>query len=472
MRKSMSRFFVCLLAAALLCTQLTVGVFAAPPGRTAAGQAAAEELYELGLFLGSGTLPNGSPNFDLDRTPYRGEAVVMLVRLLGAEEEAKSGQFSHSFTDAAEWADAHIGYAYTNGITNGVSTTKFGTYSSIDLPQFLTFVLRALGYNDVDWRNPYPTADAVGLYYPDGDGFYRADIALICLDALDCQLKGQDMTLRTKLINSGAIDEKPGNQFPGVFVPGPVAPLVTQITVSSPDEFITQLAIATLGHAEKITVYVPNGQTANYVQALGDTLYDLSSPFSEVSGYTISFNSSNTIWVTPAYSDAVRIMAWLEGRAGSLSDQDAEVLSAAQAIHNALVTPGMSEYEQVKAFHNYLVNNTEFRETGERSHSAAGPLLDGFAVCEGYSKALDILCYLSGIECVCINGTGNGGSHGWNKVKIDGQWYNIDVTWDDPISSRPILTYDYFLVSDSVLAQDHAWIPYSFWPVAPASYSR
>ena len=72
MRKSMSRFFVCLLATALLCTQLTVGVFAVPPGRTAAGQAAAEELYELGLFLGSGTLPNGSPNFDLDRIPLTG----------------------------------------------------------------------------------------------------------------------------------------------------------------------------------------------------------------------------------------------------------------------------------------------------------------------------------------------------------------------------------------------------------------
>lgn len=182
--------------------------------------------------------------------------------------------------------------------------------------------------------------------------------------------------------------------------------------------------------------------------------------------------SANIIRFTPQYSDAVRVMVWLEGRRDSLSAEDTRMFNAAQSIHDALVTPGMSEYDQVKAFHDYIINNTEYRETGDRSHNAAGPLLDGLAVCEGYSNALDILCYLSGIECIRVNGVSNGGSHAWNKVKIDGQWYNIDVTWDDPVSSRPLLRYDYFLVSDSALARDHDWIAYSFWPVAPANYGQ
>ena len=473
MKKTMNRIFTCLLAAALLCTHLTANAFAASQGRDAAGQAAAEELYELGLFLGSGKLPDGSPNFDLDRTPTRGEAVVMLVRLLGAEDEAQAGHFSHPFTDTTGWADAYLGYAYTNRIANGISGTKYGTYNETTLDQFLTFVLRALGYSDVDWRNPYPTADAAGLYYPVGDGFYRSDVALICLDALDCQIKGQNMTLRTRLINSGAIDAESGRQPSGVFVPGPVAPLVTEITVSSPDEFITRLAAATLGHAEKITVYVPNGQTTSYVQALGNSFHSLSNPFSEASGYVISYNYSNTLWISPAYSDATRIMAWLEGRLDRLSDHETKVFNAAKAVHDALVTPGMSEYDQVKVFHDWLVNNTEYdTSANESSYDAAGPLLYHRAVCDGYSKALDLLCYLSGIDCVRINGVGNGGGHAWNKVKIDGQWYNVDVTWDDPVSTRPILRYDYFLVSDDVLAKDHSWTAYSFWPVAPSNYSR
>lgn len=476
MRKSINRFYVCLLAAVLLCTQLTVGVFAAPPGREAAGRTAAGELYKLGLFKGVGTLPDGSPDFDLARTPTRGEALVMLVRLLGADEEAQAGYYTHPFTDAG-WADAYVGYAYTNGITSGISSTEYGTGNQATLAQFLTFVLRALGYSEVDWQNPYPTADAVGLYYPQEDGFYRSDVALISLDALDCQIRGQDMTLRTKLIDSGVIGSNQSSQPSGVFVPGPVAPLVTQITVSSTDEFITQLAVATLGHAQQITAYVPNGQASDYVQALGSTLNSLSSPFSEANGYSVSYYS-NIIWFTPLYSDATRIMAWMEGRLDRISEMETAVLDKARAVHDALVTPGMSEYDRVKAFHDWLVNNSEYDLTfSDVSYDAAGPLLYGRAVCDGYSKALDLLCYLSGIDCVRINGeatnsTGSTDGHAWNKVEIDGQWYNIDVTWDDPVSNRPILSYNYFLVGDNVLARDHDWIAYSFWPEAPASYRK
>ena len=472
MRTVFYRFFICLLAAVLLCSQLTVDIFAAVPSdRASAGQSAAEELFELGLVKGTGKLPDGSPNFDLARTLTRGEAVVMLVLLLGAEEDALTGDYSHPFTDAG-WADAYIGYAYANHLTNGVSDTEYNTQGETSLSQFLTLVLHALGYSDVDWRNPYPVADAVGLDYPMGEGFYRADLMVICLNALDCSLKDQDITLRTKLVNAGVIDAEPDSRPAEAFVPGPVAPLVTEISVSSQDDFIARLAVATLGHAEQIIIDVPNGQTTHYVQVLNSALYSLSNPFSEAKGYRFSKDDFSTILFYPMYSDAARVMAWLEGRADSLSEQDAELFNAAQKIHDALVTPSMSEYDQVKAFHDYIVNNTEYGDAGDRSHSAVGSLLDGLAVCEGYADALDLLCYLSGIECICVNGYGNGGRHGWNKVKIDGQWYNVDVTWDDPISTQPVLRYDYFLVSDGVLARDHDWIAYSFWPVASSDYVR
>lgn len=472
MKTTISRFFVCLLAVVLLCAQMTVSAFATPPGRDAAGQAAAEALYELGLFLGGGNLPDGSPDFELDRTPTRAEALVMLVRLLGAEEETKTGRYSHPFTDAG-WADAYIAYGYTNGITKGVSSTEYGIDEDATLAQFLTFVLRALGYSNVDWQNPYPAADAVGLYYPEGEGFYRADVALICLKALDCRIKDQDTTLRTRLISSGAIDAELGGHLSGTFVPGPVAPLITEITVTNQDDFLIQLAEATLGHAQQITIHVPDGQAASYVQIAGNAFQrSLSHPFSEASGYGCSYYPSE-IYFKPSYSDSVRIMAWLEGRSDGLSDQDTRTLNAARTVHDSLVTPGMSEYDQVKAFHDWLVNHTEYDLTfSDSSYDAAGPLLYGRAVCDGYSKALDLLCYFSGIECLRINGESNGGGHAWNKVKIDGQWYNIDVTWDDPVSTRPILRYDYFLISDSALAADHQWVAYSIWPAAPADYVK
>ena len=211
--------------------------------------------------------------------------MVVLVRFLGVENEALTGHYSHPFVDAG-WAEAYIAYAYANHITNGVSSTEYNTFGETSLNQFLTLVLQALGYDGVDWRNPYSAADAVGLYYPVGEGFYRADMLLICLNALDCRIKDQDMTLRTKLTNAGVIGPGADSQPSETFVPGPVAPLVTEITVSSTDDFIAQLAVAALGHAEQITIHVPNGQTANYVQALGNALYSLSSPFTEASGYS------------------------------------------------------------------------------------------------------------------------------------------------------------------------------------------
>ena len=101
----------------------------------------ANALKSLGLFLGS---DNG---FELDRKPTRVEAVIMLIRLLGKEAEAKSGTYSHPFTDVPAWADNYVGYAYENSLANGTGKTTFGTEDAT-AQMFATFVLRALGYQD------------------------------------------------------------------------------------------------------------------------------------------------------------------------------------------------------------------------------------------------------------------------------------------------------------------------------------
>lgn len=87
---------------------------------------AAETLYGLGLFQGTGTDAAGRPNFDLERAPTRAEAVTMLVRLLGKEDAARAGAWQTPFTDVADWAKPYVGYAYANGLTDGVDPTHFG----------------------------------------------------------------------------------------------------------------------------------------------------------------------------------------------------------------------------------------------------------------------------------------------------------------------------------------------------------
>lgn len=96
----------------------------------------------------------------------------------------------------------------------------------------------------------------------------------------------------------------------------------------------------------------------------------------------------------------------------------------------------------------------EYDENGEPSsrreaHNLKGGLLENTCVCEGYSKILQQVLKCSGIDCKCITGIGEStdSAHAWNQVKIDGQWYNCDLTWDAEKlkNNRPL---DYCLQSD------------------------
>ena len=82
-------------------------------------QAAAEQLYCLGLLNGAGTNPDGTPDFNLGGTMTRGEAIIMVVRLSGYEGQALSRDWDHPFTDVEPWADPYVGLAYARGISRG-----------------------------------------------------------------------------------------------------------------------------------------------------------------------------------------------------------------------------------------------------------------------------------------------------------------------------------------------------------------
>lgn len=156
----------------------------------------------MGLFGGTGTDANGNPIFDLDRAPTRQEVITMLVRLLGKEAEAKAGTWSVPFSDIADWARPYVGYAYTNGLTNGTSATTYGGTDVVTASQYLTFVLRALGYEagtDFQWDRAWELSDRIGLtsgqYNINTSSFTRGDVAIISAQALNVSLKNLPYTL-------------------------------------------------------------------------------------------------------------------------------------------------------------------------------------------------------------------------------------------------------------------------------------
>lgn len=155
----------------------------------------ARALNSLGLFKGVGMKNDGSPDYALGRTPTRNDAVTMLVRLLGKEEEALAGEWEVPFTDVVEWAKPYVGYAYNNGLTGGISATEFGGDNDVTAAQYMTFVLRALGYSsetDFQWNNPWDLALELGLrdekdYTTERENlnFVRGGVAIISYRALN-----------------------------------------------------------------------------------------------------------------------------------------------------------------------------------------------------------------------------------------------------------------------------------------------
>lgn len=180
-----------------------------------AQEAAAWELYRLGLFLGKGTLANGQPDFALEQQCSREEALTMLLRLLGREREIGAGDAAaHPFRDVSGWASPYVGFAYRNGIAYGTGAATFSGSNPTTVSQELTFLLRALGYQsgqDFDWAAPWSLSDQVGLtegQYHAGHqnaSISRGDVVLLCKAALDCKLAGKTITLRQDLTNRGVI---------------------------------------------------------------------------------------------------------------------------------------------------------------------------------------------------------------------------------------------------------------------------
>lgn len=102
--------------------------------------------------------------------------------------------------------------------------------------------------------------------------------------------------------------------------------------------------------------------------------------------------------------------------------------------------------------------DTEAASNGEnwKAYTQYGALVDGKAVCEGYARAMQSLLSCAGLESTLVSGTSKGMLHMWNLVKIDGDWYHLDATWND---SDSLVSYKYFNVTDEMIGEDHAVFP-------------
>lgn len=167
----------------------------------------AEALKTLGLFQGT------NKGFELEKTLTREQAITLIVRLLGAEAEAKEKNPEHPFTDVLAWASPYVGYGYQNALVKGVSETLFGYGKLVTEAQFLTMVLRLLQYEDdtdFTWNKSAELAEKLGLpVVPANSGEYtRGNAVDVIWALLETKFKSGGKTLAQTLIEKGVFTEK------------------------------------------------------------------------------------------------------------------------------------------------------------------------------------------------------------------------------------------------------------------------
>lgn len=128
---------------------------------------------------------------------------------------------------------------------------------------------------------------------------------------------------------------------------------------------------------------------------------------------------------------------------------------------------GKSDYEKLKIIHDYLIENVEYDSTllEDNIYNIYGALINKKCVCEGYAKTYQYLMNELGINNVIVIGTGTNSkneteNHAWNYVQLNGNWYAVDVTWDDPIiigggKLTKDLKYQYFLKGQKTMSENH-----------------
>lgn len=185
-----------------------------------------------------------------------------------------------------------------------------------------------------------------------------------------------------------------------------------------------------------------------------------------LNNYTHPYNSFKTIKMSITENGEITI------KVGYLYNDDEikTINKYVDKLINDLYDKNKDDYENLKAIHDYIINNTKYdvirNDTGDskyKSYSAYGPVVDGYATCSGYADLMAIILSKLNYENYKISTTkeeisyeSNG--HVWNALKIKDKWLHLDLTWDDPVASdgKDYLYHKYFLVTnDEMKEADH-----------------
>ena len=170
-----------------------------------------------------------------------------------------------------------------------------------------------------------------------------------------------------------------------------------------------------------------------------------------LNNYVHPYNSSNNIKLTYGGNYTIGITV-------NKAYTNEEIYQINKVVDNVIrekITNSTPTKEKIKIIHDYIIDNTEYdklkyenkEDTTYKSNTAYGVLIEGFGTCNGYADAMAIFLDKMNV----INYKISNDEHIWNLVYLEGKWYHLDLTWDDPISDMNINRDTYFLITTDTL---------------------
>lgn len=200
----------------LVVLAMLIGLLIVPAGAAPSAESVrhADCLNALHLFQGTNS------GYQLENTPTRLQCLIMLIRLIGVEEEALACTKPNPFTDIT-YGVPYVAYAYDRQLTLGVSKTKFAPNDPLDASGYTVFLLRALGYNDTNGDFTYGQqlgfAASISLMTAQAaealaqtSVMTRGDMVDLSYAALTCRVNGENRTLAEKLRDNGVFTQAEG----------------------------------------------------------------------------------------------------------------------------------------------------------------------------------------------------------------------------------------------------------------------
>lgn len=442
---------------------------------------ASQRLYVYGI------IDEVPETFDYQMT--RGEAVQIIYNMVLGEKEA----IAAPFIDASGEYEKYIDYFYSAGIVNGCSDGLFHPEWEIKQNHFLYILLKSFD-PDVTFENLDNKLAELGISKINND-FSAGDIYILLSDFID--VKNLEYSAIRNQISLPAVIEisissvEDGlNKLRDIFKFGPKKIKVNyECDKDTAIAFYTALLKEEFSSGENIlypelfdsqggfyfnySCDIDKNRREDYRKSSNDIWFKYTAREISIEEYLYSrklnrFTSMGTykqgIIEISNLDESIFInlnaLDWIDCLGDEIESKTIKILSDVEQYRH------LSDFEKIEKINEYISTNAEYDydeyylvlnySYGSYNdnfipHSAIGFITTGKIVCDGYSSTFHWLMNYLDVLTICQNGRVDGMNHEWNKVMLDGEWYNIDVCWNDTGNSL----YDYFLKSDKYFSFTH-----------------